>query len=193
MNQEQIDKHVANTQEFWDCFLNNLQAPYAFWKDYKTSTLQEWVDICWNAPNIIEGINNLSQYPILKGEALVVSLESGMLITNYRFIHSEQNVLINIPFHNMDHYDIQTDASDKGNDLLIKYTKSGEKKTLRIDEWIKDEIVAAVRDAAEFNELTDIQKEILELSHYELSKLSLNAPKIGMLAKTVTPDKGCFG
>ena len=193
MNQEQIDKHVANTQEYWDCFLNNLQAPYAFWKDFKTKTLQEWVDACWNSPHIIKGINNLSQFPILKGEALVVSLDSGMLLTNYRFIHSEQNVLINIPLHNMNHYDIQTDASDKGNDLVINYTKSGEKKTLRIDEWIKDEIVAAVRDASEFNKLTDIQKEILELSHYELSKLSLNAPKIGMLDKTVTVDKGCFG
>ena len=193
MNQEQIDKHVANTQEYWDCFLNNLQAPYAFWKDFKTKTLQEWVDACWGSPHIIKAINNLSQFPILKGEALVVSLDSGMLLTNYRFIHSEDNVLINIPLHNMNYYDIQTDASDKGNDLVIKYTKSGENKTLRIDQWIKDEIVAAVRDASEFNELTDIQKEIIELSHYELSKLSLIAPKIGMLDKTVTKDKGCFG
>ena len=191
MNQEQIDKHVANTQEYWDCFLNNLQAPYAYWKDFKTKTLQEWVDVCWNSPHIIKGINNLSQFPILKGEALVVSIDSGMLLTNYRFIYSEQNVLINIPLHNMNHYDIQTDASDKGNDLVINYTKSGEDKTLRIDEWIKDEIVAAVRDAGEFNQLTDIQKEILELSHYELSKLNINGPKIGMLAKTV--EKGCFG
>ena len=141
----------------------------------------------------IKGINNLSQYPILKGEALVVSIDTGMLLTNYRIICSEQNVLINIPLHNVNHYDIQTDAGDKGNDLVIKYTKSGEEKTLRIDEWIPDEMVAAVRDAREFNELTDIQREILELSHYELSKLSLNAPKIGLLDKTVTPDKGCFG
>jgi len=191
MNQVQIDKYVANTQEYWDSFLNSLQAPYAFWKECKDLSLQGWVDTCWGSPAIVQAINNLKQFPILKGEALVVTLDNGMLLTNYRFISSEAGVLINIPLHNMKHYDIQTDASDKGNDLVIKYSKSGEDKILRIDYWIKDEIVAAVRDAGEFKTLTDIQKEILEISHYELSKLSINAPKVGMLEKT--EEKGCFG
>lgn len=191
MNQEQIDKYVANTKEYWDSFLNSLQAPYAFWKECKDHSLQGWVDICWDSPHIVQAINNLKQFPVLKGEALVVTLDNGMLLTNYRFISSEEGVLINIPLHNMTHYDIQTDASDKGNDLVIKYSKSGQDKILRIDYWIKDEIVAAVRDAGEFNTLTDIQKEILEISHYELSKLGVNAPKVGMLEKT--EEKGCFG
>lgn len=192
MDQELINKNVANPEEFWNCFLNNLQAPYAFWKENKNSTLQEWVDLCWNSPHILNAINNLSQYPVLKGEALVASISSGMLLTNYRVINSENNVLINIPLHNMTYYDIQTDANDKGNDLIVKYTKSGENKTLRIDTWIKDEIVAAVRDAGEFKKLNDVQKEILELSHYELSKLSFDAPKIKMLDKTQNEQKGCF-
>ncbi|MDB9931336.1 hypothetical protein OAD28_01270 [Flavobacteriales bacterium] len=192
MDQELINKNVANPEEFWNCFLNNLQAPYAFWREFKNSTLQEWVDTVWNSPGIVLGINNLSQYPVLRGEALVVATDEGMLLTNYRVIYSEANVLINIPLHNMTYYDIQTDANDKGNDLIIKYTKSGENKTLRIDSWIKDEIVAAVRDAGEFKKLNNVQKEILELSHYELSKFGFNAPKIKMLDKTHHEQKGCF-
>lgn len=189
INQEQVDKHVANTKEYWDSFLSSLQAPYSFWKNCKNNTLQQWVDAVWKTPYILKGINNLSEFPILKGEALLVCNTKSQL-TNYRLIYSQSGVLLNIPLHNMTYYDVQTDAGDKGNDLIIKYSKSGEDKVLRIDEWLEDEVVAAVRDAGEFKKLSDIQKQILELSHYELTKLGINAPKIGMLEKT--PEKGCF-
>ena len=193
MNQEQIDKHVANTEEFWDTFHLMLKAPYAFWREYSNKTRQEWIDIGWNSKNILRAVDNLKEYPVLKGEAIVCSTDEGQVLTNYRYIYTEGGSLINIPLDKMIHYDIVTNSDDRGNDLMIKYLKSGKETTLRIDQWIKDEIVASVRNAGEFNQLTDIQKEILELSHYELSKLSLSAPKIGMLDKTKTEVKGCFG
>ena len=191
LNQNDIDQNVAGTEEFWNSFHNMLKAPYAFWREYNSKSLQEWVDICWNTDAIVLGITNLSEYPVLKGEGLVCCLETGMVLTNYRFIYSEEGSLINIPLHNLLHYDIMSDATDTRQDLVIKYLKNGNEETLRIDYWIKDEIVRAVRNAGEFESLNDTQKLILETSHYDLGKTGLSAPKIGMLDKS--PSKGCFG
>ena len=191
IKQENIDQNIANTAEFWNAFHAMLKAPYAFWRENSNQSLQEWVDTSWNSPHIVLGINNLGEFPVLKGEGLVTCTNSGMLLTNYRLIYSASGSLINIPLHNLLHYDIQTDADDTSEDLMIKYLKNGKEETLRIDEWIKDEIVRSVRNAGEFNNLNDQQKRMLELSHYELSKLGLNAPKVSMLPKTA--EKGCFG
>ena len=190
ITQEQIDANVANTEEFWNCFHNMLKAPYAFWRDFSSKTLQEWVDACWNSSHILKGINALKVYPILKGEGLVVSMDDGQTLTNYRYIYNEGGSLINIPLHNLLHYDIVTDADDTRQDLKIQYLRNGKEETLRIDSWIKDEIVRAVRNAGEFENLNAEQKAILETSHYELSKIGINAPVIGLLPKT--PEKGCF-
>ena len=191
IKQEHIDQNVANTKEFWNTFHNMLKAPYAAWREWKSKSLQEWVDISWNSPHMIIGIKNLGEFPVLKGEGMVASGEAGMVLTNYRFIYSESGSLINIPLHNLLHYDIQTDADDTRQDLIIKYLRSGKEEILRIDSWIPDEIVRAVRDAGEFESLNDTQKQILGSSHYDLGKLGLNVPRIAMLPKT--PEKGCFG
>tara|TARA_X000000368_G_C22895488_1_gene651673 strand:+ start:64 stop:648 length:585 start_codon:yes stop_codon:yes gene_type:complete len=191
IDQKNLDKNVANNEEFWNTFHNMLKAPYAFWRDCSSNSLQEWIDICWNSEHIILAIKYLGEYPILKGEGLVCSTDTGQLITNYRYIYAEGNSLINIPLHNLLHYDIVSSSDDSRSDLLIKYLKNGNEEVLRIDTWIQDEIVRAVRDAAEFKNLDESQKKILELSHYELSKLGLDSHKISMLP--ATPSKGCFG
>jgi hypothetical protein len=191
ITQDNLDQYVADTANFWNTFHNMLKAPYAFWRENKSTSLQEWVDMCWNTDSIVLGITNLSEYPVLKGEGLVISVGTGMVVTNYRIICSEGGSLINIPFHNLLHYDVQTDASDRGNDLVIKYLREGKEEILRIDEWIKDEIVRAVKNAGEFEKLSEIEKKILETSHYDLNKSGLNAQTIEMLPKT--PEKGCFG
>ena len=191
INQQNINQYVADANEFWNSFHNMLKAPYAFWRENSNSSLQEWVDTCWNTDAIVLAVQNLAEFPVLKGEGLVVCLESGMLLTNYRIIYSESGSLINIPLHNLLHYDVQSDANDTREDLVIKYLRSGKEEILRIDEWLKDELLRAVRNAGEFESLNDIEKEILEVSHYDLGKLKINAPKIEMLLKT--PEKGCFG
>ena len=136
-------------------------------------------------------LREVKEYPILNvGEGLVVSMDDGQTLTNYRYIYNEGGSLINIPLHNLLHYDIVTDADDTRQDLKIQYLRNGKEETLRIDSWIKDEIVRAVRNAGEFENLNAEQKAILETSHYELSKIGINAPVIGLLPKT--PEKGCF-
>ena len=104
LTQKDIDNHVADTDAFWGTFHNMLKAPYAFWREEKSKSLQEWVDICWKTDFIVLAISNLSEYPVLKGEGLVISIDTGMLLTNYRFIYSEAGSLINIPLHNLLHY-----------------------------------------------------------------------------------------
>ena len=190
IKQENIDQNVANTAEFWKTFHNTLQAPYAFWRESKNTTLQEWVDICWGWSGMVLALKNLGEFLVLKGEGLVCYTET-CILTNYRFIYSQSGSLINIPLHNLLHYDIMSDATDTRQDLVIKYLRSGKEETLRVDSWMSDEIVRAVRDAGEFESLNDTQKLILETSHYNLGKLGLTAPRIEMLPKT--PEKGCFG
>ena len=90
IKQENIDQNVANTAEFWNTFHDMLKAPYAFWRENSNKSLQEWVDASWNTEHIILGINNLGEFPVLKGEGLVVCTDSGMLLTNYRFIVNSQ-------------------------------------------------------------------------------------------------------
>ena len=84
-----------------------------------------------------------------------------------------------------------SDANDTRQDLLIKYLKNGNEEVLRIDVWIKDEMVRSVRNAAEWEKLDDVQKKLLDISIYELNNSGLNVPKIDMLDKS--PSKGCFG
>ena len=191
ITQEHIDANVADIEEFWDCFHNMLKAPYAYWRDFSSKTRQEWIDACWASSNILKGVNKLKEYPVLKGEGIVVTDSTGdQILTNYRYLYGEGNSLINIPLHNLLHYDIVTDADDTRQDLKIQYLRNGKEETLRIDSWIKDELVRSVRDAGEFENLNAEQKAILETSHYELSKIGINAPVIGLLPKT--PEKGCF-
>lgn len=191
ITQEHLNTHVANTEEFWNSFHNMLNAPYAFWRNCREQTRQEWVDTCWASSHIVIAIKGLKEYPVLKGEGIVVSMDDGQMLTNYRYIYSEGGSMINIPLHNLLHYDIVSSSDDTRQDLKLQYLKNGKEETLRIDYWIKDEIVRAVRNAAEFDALSKEQRAILELSHYELGKQGLHAPKIDMLPKT--PEKGCFG
>jgi hypothetical protein len=190
LTQKQIDLYVANKEEFWNSFHKILSAPYSPWREFKSQSLQEWIDTCWKTPHIIKAINTLAQYPILKGEGLVVGDDT--LITNYRLIISTDGSLINIPLHNLIHYDIQTDASDTRQDLLIKYFFKGEEQILRIDYWLSDEVVRAVKDAHEYDDFNDEQKSILENSLYDLERKNpnLSITKIGMLPKS--EKKGCF-
>ncbi|MCK4653576.1 MAG: hypothetical protein KAU01_03945 [Candidatus Cloacimonetes bacterium] len=193
LTQKQIDLYVANKEDFWNSFHKILLAPYAFWRENKNKSLQELVNTCWNSSFIVKAIDNLAQYPVLKGEGLVVAISNGSLLTNYRIIVCYSGgSLINIPMYNLLHYDIQTAASDTRQDLLIKYLLKGEEQILRIDSWIPDEIVRAVRDAHEYDELNEEQKSIIENSLYDLErkKLNLSIPKIGMLPKS--DKKGCF-
>jgi hypothetical protein len=194
ISQEILDKHVANTQEFWNSFHFNLNAPYAYWREYKSKSLQGWVDLCWQTNHVIKAVDDLSQFPVLKGEALVATLtEEYQLLTNYRMIYSAHGSLINIPLHNLTHYDIVSSSEDRKIDLMIKYIKNGKEEILRVDKWMPDEIVRAVRNASEFDSLNEEQKQILNLSHYELVKMGYNCPKISMLPKTPEePKKGCF-
>lgn len=190
--QSDIDNYVANTEEFWNTFHSMLKAPFAFWREYSHSTRQEWIDIAWNSKNILNAINHLKEYPVLKGEGIVCATDEGQVLTNYRYIYTEGGSLINIPLDKMLHYDIVTDSDDRGNDLMIKYLKSGKETILRIDQWIKDEIVAAVRNAGEFNDLNHTQLNILQYSLYDLGKSNITSPQISMLPKSVSDNKGCF-
>lgn len=195
ISQEILDKYVANTDEFWKSFHFNLNAPYSFWREYKSKTLQEWVDLCWQTKHVLMAVDDLSQFPVLKGEGLVATLTEGYhLLTNYRMIYSANGSLINIPLHNLVHYDIVSTAEDTRRDLMIKYIKNGKEEILRVDNWMPDEIVRAVRNAGEFDSLNEEQKQILNLSNFELVKMGFNCPKITMLPKTPeAPKKGCFG
>jgi len=191
-NQENVDKYIANKEEFWNTFHGMLQAPYAFWREHSQTSLQEWVDICWKSPHIIKSIDHLSQFPILKGESLVTALPGGVqLLTNYRFIYSASGQLINIPLHNLSHYEVISDSKDQIINLLIKYLNHGAEQTLRINVWIQPEDLKAVKNAGEWNKLNDIQKQFLDTSTYELNGYELTIPKVGMLDKS--PQKGCFG
>ena len=193
-NQKNVDEYIATKEDFWKTFHSMLQAPYAFWREHSSRSLQEWVDICWLSPHIIKSIENLSQFPVLKGEGLVSALYGGgQLLTNYRYIYSESGQIINIPLHNILHYDVVSDknASITLTYLLIRYLKNEVEQTLKINVWIKPEDMKAVKNAEEWNKLNDVQKQFLDSSIYELNNYELTIPKIGMLDKS--PQKGCFG
>jgi hypothetical protein len=197
ITQEIINKYAANTDEFWKAFHTMLRAPYSYWRNHSDEPLQGWVDMCWNSTHILRAVKNIGEFPVLKGEGVVCALDSGMLLTNYRFIYAEGQSLINIPLHNLLHYDIMSSATDTRNDLVIKYLRKGNEETLRIDEWIKDEIVRAVRNAAEYSEFNDEQKALIETSTYDLERKGLSVPKVVMLPKSQASGcfdpNGCFG
>ena len=41
ITQEDIDKHIATKEDFWNTFHNMLKAPYAFWREEKSKSLLE--------------------------------------------------------------------------------------------------------------------------------------------------------
>ena len=66
---------------------------------------------------------------------------------------------------------------------------------MRIDIWIKDEVVRAVRNAKEFEELNETQKSIIEESTYHFARKGLNIPKVEMLPRSkveVQVPENCF-
>ncbi len=190
LTQAHIDEYVADTDQFWPAYHAGLQAPYAIYKQYRSTPAEEFYQLCSNSNEDIHMINTLKDFPVLKGE-FPVAVASGDILTNYRYVVTEVGSATNIPLHVLTHYDIQSSSSDTRNDLVIKYHRNGSEQTMRLDAWVKDEIVRAVRDAGEYNDLNEIQKKILEQSSYNIKRKhpAMNIPEIAMY---VFPEEPCF-
>jgi len=193
LSQEHIDEYVASTADFWPAYHAGLQAPYAIYKQYRNMGAEEYYALCARSDADKAAVTVLQDFPVLKGE-FPVAMANGDILTNYRYVVTEVGSATNIPLHCLTHFDIQSSASDTRNDLMIKYIRGGSEQTVRLDEWIKDEIVRAVRNAAEFDDLSDVQKAILETSTYNIKRKhpSLNVPMIEMWSVPAGPKEGCF-
>ena len=189
LTQAHIDQYVATTDDFWPAFHSGLQAPYAVWKPYRN---HEPVSFYQEFSSTGEGVHiatTLKDFPVLKGE-FPVACASGDILTNYRYVVTEVGSATNIPLHSLTHYDIQSKNNER-QDLIIKYQRGGSEQTMRLDEWVKDEIVRAVRDAGEYNDLDEIQKCIIEQSSYGIKRKhpTMNIPEISLYA---VPSVPCF-
>lgn len=193
LTQAHIDEHVATTQDYWPTYHQGLQAPYAIFKQYRNMGAEEYYALCARSDVDKAAVTVLQDFPVLKGE-FPVAMANGDILTNYRYVVTEAGSATNIPLHCLTHFDIQSLASDTREDLMIKYFRSGDEQTLRLDEWIKDEIVRAVRNAAEFDDLSDVQKAILETSTYNIKRKhpGMNVPMIEMWKAPEAPKEGCF-
>lgn len=159
ITQELISKYVATTEYFWREFHKSLSAPYSFWNEYKDKSVKEWINLCQNTEGMIPYLNLLFQFPILKGEYLIV-YSSGMVLTNYRLILNDENAGVpNIPLCNILEY------NDSGK---IKYKKNNQTIELEYREFLDNKIVNSTKSRNESNNLTQEQLFILENSLYEL-------------------------
>ena len=85
LSKDQINNHVATTEDFWKEFHKSLSYSFSSWHTYKDKTFEEWVNMCLNTHEMIDSLNYLFQYPVIKGEYLLTFIK-GFVLTNFRLI-----------------------------------------------------------------------------------------------------------
>ena len=207
LTQKDINDNVATTKDFWEYSKIGLKAPFSFWKNSAPESVFEIIN-WFNGGSSGEYFNIIfNSLPLLKGEFPCVYIdETGVIITNYRYIVNGQDGLQAIPFHAIKSIGEETqkaeDVFDKGinklfgedKEMVVNYELNGSPMRLVDPEGVED--LKNIYNANEYSNLDDTQKLILEKTYYEFEKFNpdLNLSKISWVssleyASQIQPEK----
>ena len=207
LTQKDINNNVATTKDFWEYSKIGLKAPFSFWKNSAPESVFEIIN--WFNGGSSGGYFNIifNSLPLLKGEFPCVYIdETGVIITNYRYIVNGQDGLQVIPFHAIKSIGEETqkaeDVFDKGinklfgedKEMVVNYELNGSHMRLVDPEGVED--LKNIYNANEYSNLDETQKLILEKTYYEFEKFNpdLNLSKISWVssleyASQIQPEK----
>jgi len=177
LTQEQANKYIADTENFWQDFHKSLGNSFSFWNQHKDVTFQKWVSMCWNTKEMIEHFNILFQYPLLKGE-FPIAYAAGMILTNYRLlINDKSNNVASIPLTKIKKYSLQEGG-------IIEIEDQTEK--LQYNELLKEEFVTSAISRCKKEGLDKMQEKLITNSLVELNKYfsTVSIPKTEMYPLT---------
>jgi len=165
LTQENINETLATTDDFWKSFHQSLDAPYCLWNNYKDKTLEQWIEIVRNTPEIVIYLKMLFEYPLLKGE-FIIGYYKGILLTNYRLIINDTSAgNPSIPLSNLESY-------SENNDGIIKFDKNGQIVSLKYSEFVKKTMVDAAKARFLEKQITDVQLFFLSKSIFEIQEIN---------------------
>lgn len=162
------------TEEFWLTFHNSLSSPISFWREFKSSSLADWISTCKRSPfhdylNII-----FENTPLIKGEYPVVWANgTGMILTNYRLFVNLESGLTIIPLKSVITYE------EKNDKLQIEYLLDETLQRLIVDTWLLPDYIQRTIRANEWSILKQEEIDHLKHGYFELERLySIQAPKV---------------
>ena len=181
LEQLHIDTYIANNQRFWKTFHHELRAPFSMYCSHKDKSLRAWAQTVNNTDSLVGRIEQLADYPILKGE-FIVAEAGAVLLTNYRMLLQYDSSTLNIPLEQLTRYSLTEHPT------VVYLDTSGEPHELNLNgTFVKTSIVEAVRAAEDWSGLGTTQKLLLSTTTYSVERAvaGLRVPRVSK-----DPNKG---
>jgi hypothetical protein len=167
LTQEYINENLATIDDFWKSFHQSLAAPYCLWNNYKEKTIEQWIEIVRNTPEMVIYLKALFEYPLLKGE-FIIGYYKGIMLTNYRLIINDTSAgNPSIPLSNLVSY-------SENDDGIIKFDKNGQIISLIYSEFVKKSMVDSAKARFLEKQITDVQLFFLSKSIFEIQESNPN-------------------
>ncbi|MEI6122333.1 MAG: CFI-box-CTERM domain-containing protein [Bacteroidota bacterium] len=214
---EDIESNIIMLEkEFWKATIRATDAPYSIFKDYKNSSEQDFKNDIYEGDTARALKMFYESYFILPSENYIAYTEidnnglCSVLLTSLRLIIVRDG-LLSIPLE--DFVSWQAEKSVAGstivggeNDTVLRYLHGDTQKELRFDTFsasnclILQNGIQSVRACKEWNELTPLQKNLLNLNRYTVNKIyKIQVKPLLLMDINQTPvqssnqaKKGCF-
>jgi len=192
LTQKDINQNIATVKDFWEYSKTGVRAPFSFWKNSAPNTVFEIIN-WFGGSDVPQAYFNIifKSLPLLKGEfPCVYANETGVIITNYRYIYNGQDGLVVIPFARIksiqEEVNKDGDLFDRGvnklfgedKEMVVNYERNGSSMRL-VNPALLDSL-KAVYSSNEYSNLNGTQNLILENTYYDFEKFNtaLKLPKI---------------
>ncbi|MCF8307411.1 MAG: hypothetical protein K9I68_00225 [Bacteroidales bacterium] len=176
LKQENIDKYVATTEEFWRDFYNSLEDPLSEFNGFKNVSFERLTEYCWSVTEIKKELKALFEFPLLKKEYFLFSANE-FILTNYRLVILDKKARDHsIPLSKLKKFSEQGDGE-------IIYEKNGQDVKLQFKEEIIDpKLISDAKSKFSETYFDKYQIHLLSNSIYDLNQLypDLSIPKVDM-------------